>query len=88
MKIDMTEFVMLAGTDLAVTMIRNRISIHPDMIDDVLDFAEDYCAGMFHVRSEPNSYSYIYFENPVDRDNVVSLCQKISTYADNDSKYH
>lgn len=86
----MTEFVMLAGTELAVTMIRNRIAVSHELIDDVLDFAESYCVGMYHVRidANPEAPSYIYFENHIDKDNVTSLCQKISAVVSSDSKYH
>ena len=88
MKLDITEFVMLAGTELAIQMIRNRIAIAPDIIDTVSEFAEEMCTGLYHIRLDPNSYSYIYFENPVDRDNILALCHKIDSADPSDSKYH
>ena len=45
MKLDMAEFVMLAGTELAVTLIRNRITLTKDMLDEVLDFVDEYSTG-------------------------------------------
>jgi len=88
MKLDITEFVMLAGTELAIQMIRNRVTIEPDAIEAVMEFTEEICVGLYHIRLDPKSYSYIYFENPVDKDNVISLCQKISSTECSDSKYH
>jgi len=88
MKLDMAEFVMLAGTELAVTLIRNRITLTKDMLDEVLDFVDEYSTGFYHVRVDPTGYSYIYFENVIDKENTVNLCHKIRPDPIKESKYH
>ena len=88
MKIDMTEFVMLAGTELAVNMIRNRIVVPADILDSVLDFVEEYATGLYHFRRDPNIADYIYFESHIDKDNTISFCQKISPTLPESDKYH
>ena len=85
----MTEFVMLAGTELAVQMIRNRVAFNKNHIDFILDYAEDNCCSMYHVRIETDApVFYIYFEHMLDKDNVVLFSQNIESVTDDDSKYH
>jgi hypothetical protein len=89
MKIDMTEFVMLAGTELAEQMIRNRVTLNKNHIDLILDYAEEQCSSMYHVRMEPDSpVFYMYFEHKLDMDNMIIFSQNIDPATDDDSKYH
>ena len=89
MKIDMTEFVMLAGTELAVQMIRNRLTFDKNNIDIILDYAEHNCGSMYHVRVEPDApVFYVYFEHMLDKDNVLFFSRNLAESDNDDSKYH
>lgn len=89
MKIDMTEFVMMAGTELAVEMIRNRVAFNKNYIDFILDYAEEQCSSMYHVRSEPNApVFYMYFEHVLDKDQMIHFSQNLTESSNDDSKYH
>ena len=54
----------------------------------VLDFVDEYSTGFYHVRVDPTGYSYIYFENVIDKENTVNLCHKIRPEVIKESKYH
>ena len=85
----MTEFVMLAGTELAVQMIRNRVAFNKNHIDLVLDNAESLCGSLYHVRMESDApYFYIYFESSLDKDELVYHCQNLNNEEEEGSKYH
>jgi len=61
------EFGMLKGTELIVSLIKNRIQIEstPENINIVLSYLEQHATGLYHLRQNGNSVT-VYCENAFD----------------------
>lgn len=81
-KLDSLEFNMLSGTESAVRMIRNRariINIDGELYDEILDYLDCHAIDQYHIRKDSEYHLVIYFENPIDKENILSfLNQNIS----------
>tara|TARA_B100000674_G_C37498397_1_gene759212 strand:- start:100 stop:387 length:288 start_codon:yes stop_codon:yes gene_type:complete len=72
----------LNGNDLYVSMLRNKTYVDCDnnQLDIVKDYLENNISGLCYVdREKVYGYYkvYVYFENPIDRDNYVATCNTI-----------
>lgn len=81
-KLDSLEFNMLSGTEGAVRMIRNRakfIDIDVELYENILDYLDSHAIDQYHVRRDNERHVVIYFESPIDKENILSfLNQNIS----------
>jgi len=81
-KLDSLEFNMLSGTEGAVRMIRNRakfIDIDVELYENILDYLDSHAIDQYHVRRDNEHHVVIYFESPIDKENILSfLNQNIS----------
>ena len=72
----------LNGNDLYVSMLRNKtyVDIKENQLDVLIDYLENNILGLCYVdREKVYGYFkvYVYFENPVDRDNYIATCNTI-----------
>lgn len=75
-KLDSLEFNMLSGTDSAVRMIRNRakfINIDVDQLATILEYLDYNAVDQYHVRQDNDYQVVIYFESPIDKENIISF---------------
>lgn len=83
-QLDRVEFEMLKGTETMVNMIRNRkhvIGISSDLFDGLLDYLDVNAERLYYVRNEGKK-TIIYFESPVDKENVTALLRQYSNTED------
>lgn len=77
-QLDQVEFELLKGTETMVNMIKNRkhvIGISSDIFDELLDYLDVNAERLYYVRNE-GSRNIIYFESPVDKENVTHLLRQ------------
>lgn len=75
-KLDSLEFNMLSGTEGAVRMIRNRakfIDIDNELYNKILDYLDCHANDQYHVRKDGEHHVIIYFESPIDKENILSF---------------
>ncbi len=61
-----------------VNMIKNRkhvIGISSDIFDELLDYLDVNAERLYYVRNE-GSRNIIYFESPIDKENVTHLLRQ------------
>ncbi len=83
-QLDEVEFELLKGTQTMVDMIKNRrkvVGISDDLFDDLLDYLDTHAQSLYYVRAKEHNYISIYFEHPVDRENVDQMLRQ---YIDDD----
>jgi len=77
LQLDQIEFEMLKGTETMVNMIRNRkqvIGISNDVLNDLLNYLDSNAEKLYYVRTFDHGRKVIiYFESPIDKENVTSL---------------
>jgi|TARA_R110001592_G_scaffold309922_4_gene584458 hypothetical protein len=75
------DWVCLAGNDLYVSMLRNKVKLHDDKskdeaYTDVVDYLEFGTEGLCYYKAE-NIYGTVkydvYFEQAIDKDNFISF---------------
>jgi len=79
-QLDQVEFELLKGTETMVNMIKNRkhvIGISSDLFDELLDYLDVNAERLYYVRSLGNKNT-IYFESPIDKENVTQLLRQYS----------
>jgi N-acyl-L-homoserine lactone synthetase len=77
-QLDQVEFELLKGTETMVNMIKNRkhvIGISSDIFDELLDYLDVNAERLYYVRNE-GSRNIIYFESPIDKENVTQLLRQ------------
>jgi len=77
-QLDQVEFEFLKGTETMVNMIKNRkhvIGISPDLFDELLDYLDMNAERLYYVRCEGKKTT-IYFESPVDKENITHLLRQ------------
>ncbi len=72
----------LNGNDLYVSMLRNKTyaDVDGDQLEQIIKYLESNVVGLCFVDREKiyNHFKvYVYFENPVDRDNYIATCNTI-----------
>jgi|TARA_B100001094_G_scaffold331019_1_gene397964 hypothetical protein len=75
------DWVCLAGNDLYISMLRNKVKLHDDKkkdeaYTDVVDYLEYGTEGLCYYKAE-NIYGTVkydvYFEQAIDKDNFISF---------------
>ena len=75
------DWVCLAGNDLYISMLRNKVKLHDDKkkdegYTDVVDYLEFGTEGLCYYKAE-NIYGTVkydvYFEQAIDKDNFISF---------------
>lgn len=77
-QLDQVEFELLKGTETMVNMIKNRkhvIGISSDIFDELLDYLDVNAERLYYVRNQ-GSRNIIYFESPIDKENVTQLLRQ------------
>lgn len=81
-QLERLEFELLAGTELMVHLIRNRIrfTCDSDTFDAVYDYLDQFSLGNYYIRSVSNSMVHIYFENVMDKENLIVFLRQYSDH--------
>lgn len=77
-QLDRVEFELLKGTQTMVDMIKNRkhvIGISNDLFDELIDYLDSNAEKLYYVRSGGSKIT-IYFESPMDKENVDHLLRQ------------
>jgi hypothetical protein len=79
-QLETLEFQLLAGTELMVHLIRNRIKFKCDTVtlEQIYEYLDQYSRGNYYIRNASNSITYIYFENLVDKEQLVEFLRQYS----------
>ena len=80
-QLDLVEFELLKGTETMVNMIKNRkqvIGISNDLFNELLDYLDVNAEKLYYVRNEEGKRTIIYFESPVDKENLTHLLRQYS----------
>ncbi len=81
MQLDQVEFELLKGTEVMINMIKNRkqvVGISNDLFEDLLDYLDANAEKLFYVRSLSEKRISIYFESPIDKENVTQVLRQFS----------
>jgi hypothetical protein len=79
-QLDQVEFELLKGTETMVNMIKNRkhvIGISADLYDEMLDYLDVNAERLYYVRNQGKKNT-IYFESPMDKENVTQMLRQYS----------
>jgi hypothetical protein len=75
LSLNSNEFMMLAGTDVIVNMIRNRVKVPLEHVEWLEDFMDINGSGLYHASVNEHCV-LVYFEQAIDAENVNRIIQK------------
>lgn len=81
-QLEKLEFELLAGTEFMVHLIRNRIKFtcDSDTFDAVNHYLDHFSSGNYYIRPLSNSVVHIYFENVLDKENLILFLRQYSNH--------
>lgn len=79
-KLNTYEFNLLQGTELVVSMIKNKIKMHLSHIEWVDDFMSINSRGLYYVTPHcDNEHCIVYCEFAADAENITRIAERGSS---------